>query len=734
MKDFIHLNVHSNYSAPYATGTIKEIVDKAISLGMPGIALTDNGNLMGAMILYQYCEQINRQMGINFKPIIGCEINFTKPGSNHQEIHITALAKNLTGYKNLLKIVNKSWRVDSHNTFKTKPIYLEPNRDGLIILSGSITGTIQDKILHGRIEEAAETIQWYKSVFGDDFYLEIQRHPAQQGWNQGLEGQEQQINSVLIQLAAENGVKLVATNYCHFVEAAAAKATEAFLQYKNGAKDQPYFSGQEWIKSQEEMTNLFEDLPEAIDNTMEIFEKCESYSICGKSATPSFDLPSGFHSSEEYLKHLAFKKAENKYGITLPNEVVERLNHELDIVCSRGYADYFLIIEDLVRHAHDELNLWVGPGRSSFPCSLLCYCLGITQIDPLAYQLPFERFMCKYNPCWPDIDLDIETSGKDKLFSYLKNKYGDEHFANIIATQSLGEEVKEQLAREHGLTPNEMSFCKGAIESLGIHGCGIAMWKHDIEKHIPLITINDKRATQFQGNKVEDAGLVKLDLVEMDTLSKMHHIVDAIRKNKNIEINVNAIPLDDEQTLQAFGNGVTEQIFLFEFSRIKLFLVTLKGHLSFDALVLLWSLCCYEKEVYTFPTSDDTEKVYHKGNPLLIINKRQQGDYSIDIFQEEVMGKACRIANFSADDSDILRKALARCDEKRLNECKQKFINGGLSNGYAQTELEEIWDRWYRHRTHHYCKPHAICYTLIAYQMMYLKVHFPEEFEAVMKE
>lgn len=734
MSNFIHLHTHSRFSIKQSIATVQSLVDKAIALGMPGIALTDNGSLMGAMELNLYCKEINRRTGSHFKPIIGCELNILKPGSSYQTFNIILLAKNRIGYENLLKIVNNSWQGNDRTTFITSPVVIEEHRHGLIVLSGGITGSIQDRILRGRIKEANDTIQYYKNVFGEDFYLEIQRHPTTELGNTEFEEQELKTNGILQQLAEENGVKIVATNNCYFAENKDAKAADAYAVILNKKQGDSSFTRQEWLKSQEEMATLFEDLPEAIHNTMEIFEQCEFYDLSAPVQVPAFPLPEGFDFPEDYLHDLAFQKAQTKYGTPLPSEVGERLDHELQTICARGCSDYFLILEDLIRHMREESHLLVGPGRGSSPCSLLCYCLGITQIDPMAFNLPFERFFHKRNPNWPDIDLDVEDGGHEEMQSYLENKYGDKHIAQTISFQTMSPHTIEQIMERFALPTESAKDLGKAYLNLGPSACGIAISKHITDESIPTISIKNWTIAQYNEFDLQNAGMAKLDVLDFNTLTKMHKIVEAIHQNKKISLDIDAISLEDEPTLQAFGDGKTEHIYAFNRDSTRLLLLALP-ELTFDTLVTIWSFYNYGAQPYMFASRKETPKItFHKGSPIDIIYRRQCGECHTDIFQEEIMEKARLIAGFSGEDCDIFRKALCRNAAQPLATFKNQFILGGISNGYEPEKLEEIWNGWYEHRTHHFCKSHAVCYALIGYRMMYLKVHFPEEFEAVMKE
>lgn len=732
MRDFIHLSTHSIYSRCYSTATVEDIVDKAVSLGMPGVALTDKANMMGVMVFFQYCKKINAARHSNFKPIIGCELNLRQSESSDLMSQITVLAKNRTGYENLLKIMNNSCKDTCFHTAFTIPMMLEQHGQGLIVLAGNLEGGIQDGASQNRIEEAEEILQWCKQIWGDDFYLEILRHPAEQGWNQDIIEKEKQANAAILDLASKYGVKIVAANHCRFIEPSDAKAAEAFAKHTSGIMDKPRLSGQEWLKSQDEMLALFEDVPEAIDNTMEIFEKCEYYDICSEMAVPAFPLPEGFDSSEEYLRHLTFHKAQSIYGDILPSNVVERLEKELDRICSRGYADFFLIYEDLVRSARENCNLWVGPGRGSAPCSLVCYCLGITQIDPIAYNLPFERFMCSHNQYWPNIDLDVEKDGHKLLLKYLINKYGEDHVADVIAPTNLNDSTVRQLARDFDLTMEECAPLHHVLGRLGVHGCAIAMGKDKVGACVPIVVVSGRQISLYDCVQMENAGLTRLDVLDVKALTRLHTVVDLIRERKGEEIDVYAINLNDKQTLRAFEYGNTDEIPFFDASDIKRMLMYLLS-INFETLVEVLSFCIFKnkgQDAYSFKKVSN--KVIDSCSPISIIQARQQGDNSIDIFQEEIMDKMCSMADFSADDSDLVRKALCRDASEYLDSFKQNFMMGGLKNGYTLNELQDVWETWYQNRTHYFFKSHAVCYTLMAYWMMYLKVHYEEEFNEVM--
>ena len=523
---FVHLNVHSHYSINDGCGSIKELVDAAIKEKMPGIAITDNGNMFCIMEFFDYVSSINierQEKGKKpFKPIIGCELYVAKNGSKdkkdgHKDLkgfHLTVLAKNLTGYKNLIKIVSDSWTEGFYASPRTDRADLEKYHEGLIVLSGSVGSEVFNKVVNDNIEGSEETIKWYKQTFGEDYYLELQRcadYDLKINKPSDLMLQQQKVNAVLMQKAKEFGVKVVATNDVHYV-APEDLAVYNIQQCVATGKTMEEFAKTDflqfrWLTCKKFMCELFSDIPEAIASTMEIYNKVEFYDIRHAPIIPTIDIPNGFGDEktckeDAYLEYLSFSKAKQIYGESLSEDVTDRINFELEVIKKRGASGYFLFLKDVVNTAQSELGVWVGPGRGSTAGSLVCYCLGITKIDPLKHDLLFERFLSIEGTLFPDIDIDFDDEGRERVIKWLQQKYGKECCAHVISFSTFPDD----------------SVLKRKVRGLGIHACGFIVANEPISNWAPIATVgiedsngNDKilRCVQYEGWRVESSGYPK---------------------------------------------------------------------------------------------------------------------------------------------------------------------------------------------------------------------------------
>ena len=557
---FVHLNVHSHYSINDGCGSIKELVDAAIKEKMPGIAITDNGNMFCIMEFFDYVSSINierQEKGKKpFKPIIGCELYVAKNGSKdkkdgHKDLkgfHLTVLAKNLTGYKNLIKIVSDSWTEGFYASPRTDRADLEKYHEGLIVLSGSVGSEVFNKVVNDNIEGSEETIKWYKQTFGEDYYLELQRcadYDLKINKPSDLMLQQQKVNAVLMQKAKEFGVKVVATNDVHYV-APEDLAVYNIQQCVATGKTMEEFAKTDflqfrWLTCKKFMCELFSDIPEAIASTMEIYNKVEFYDIRHAPIIPTIDIPNGFGDEktckeDAYLEYLSFSKAKQIYGESLSEDVTDRINFELEVIKKRGASGYFLFLKDVVNTAQSELGVWVGPGRGSTAGSLVCYCLGITKIDPLKHDLLFERFLSIEGTLFPDIDIDFDDEGRERVIKWLQQKYGKECCAHVISFSTFPDD----------------SVLKRKVRGLGIHACGFIVANEPISNWAPIATVgiedsngNDKilRCVQYEGWRVESSGLIKFDFLGLKTLSQMRDICNLIKSRRKEDFNIDMIKL-----------------------------------------------------------------------------------------------------------------------------------------------------------------------------------------------
>ena len=632
---FVHLNVHSHYSIMDGCASIRELVDAAIKDKMLGIAITDNGNMSGVMEFFDYVSRINnerRQKGKKpFKAIIGCEL-YVAPGAKedkklgkHCNGHsLTVLAKNYQGYKNLIKIVSNSWTDGFYMRPRTDRADLEKYREGIIVLSGGIGSEVFTIFSDGDMSELDETIRWYRQTFAEDFYIELRRYADL--FTSGSELQK--ITERLIEKADANGVKIVATNDVHYLRPTDIRVYNTLQSIAEGKTIEEYeklnYPLNRWLRSRKEMCELFADIPAALDNTMEIFEKVEFYDIRHAPIVPSIDIPDGFGNErrtmeDNYLEYLSFSKANQIYGELLPEDVSERLKFELQIIKQRGASGYFLFLQDVVNTAQSELGVWVGPGRGSAAGSLVCYCLGITKIDPLKHDLLFERFLSPEGTMFPDIDIDFDDEGRKRVLEWLQQKYGKECCAHVVSfsTFSTANAFSTIAKAKQMLTPETMgvsellsSHCgyywhsiKDAIKyepelrklvrkagaslrkafdntavlerkirGLGVHACGSVVADEPVSNWAPVSTcsIEDSKGneklvncTQYDGWHVESSGLIKFDFLGLKTLSQMRDICASVKVHYDKDFDIEKIPMDDEKTMELFQTGQTDDVFQF---------------------------------------------------------------------------------------------------------------------------------------------------------------------------
>ena len=810
---FVHLNVHSHYSINDGCASIKELVDAAIKDGMPGIAITDNGNMFGIMEFFDYVSRINikrQEKGKKpFKPIIGCELYVAKNGSKDQKdghkdlkgFHLTVLAKNLTGYKNLIKIVSDSWTDGFYGNPRTDRADLEKYHEGLIVLSGSAGSEVFNKIVNDDIEGIDEAIKWYQQTFADDYYLELQRcadYDLESNTPSDLMLEQQKVNTVLMQKAKEYGIQVVATNDVHYVAPEDLAVYNIQQCYATGKTMEEFAKTDilqfRWLTSRKYMCELFADVPEAIANTMEISDKVDFYDIHHAPIIPQIAIPNGFGDEKKskedaYLEYLSFAKAKQIYGESLSEDVTDRLNFELQIIKQRRASGYFLFLQDVVNTAQSELGVWVGPGRGSTAGSLVCYCLGITKIDPLKHDLLFERFLSIEGTMFPDIDIDFDDEGKERALEWLQQKYGKECCAHIVSfstfstanafstiarvnqlhtpeTMAINEVLSshygyswrsikdvikyepklKKLVRKAGQPLNNAidntAVLERKIRGLGIHACGFIVANDPITNWAPISTVsiedsngNDEilRCVQYEGMRVESSGLIKFDFLGLKTLSQMRDICRLIKTRKDENFNIDVIPIDDEKTMKLFQTGQTEDVFQFNYQGMQKYLRELHPT-CFEDLVIL--NCMYRPG----PMEDISKLIKHKkskkGIKYIIpcMEKYLQNTYGIIVYQEQLMMLSRLIADFSRGESDLLRKALGRRKTDVLSVLKPKFIEGGRKNGHRKSALEKVWNEMELKGMYAFNKSHAVCYTWLAYQMAYLKANYSIEFRQVIEK
>lgn len=853
MQDFVHLHVHTYYSILDGQSSVQKLVDKAVADGMKGMAITDHGNMFGIKEFYNYCKKVNGKLKAEgkepFKPIFGCEMYVARRTKDDKEkekgdmggYHLIVLAKNYNGYKNLIKLVSRAWVDGYYMRPRTDRADLEKYHEDLIVCSACIAGEVPAKILKGDMEGAREAIEWYHRVFGDDYYLELQRHrvtnPHQRA-NRETYPLQVRANKALMELAEEYGIKTVCTNDAHFVDEENAEAHDHLLCLSTGKDlDDPnrmLYSKQEWFKTREEMNAVFSDVPEALSNTLEILDKVETYSIDHAPIMPFFPIPEEFGTEEDvrrkysekqlydefttdengenplppeegeqkikrlggyeklyrikfeadYLAKLAYDGAKRLYGDPLPEEVAERVKFELHIMKTMGFPGYFLIVQDFINSARDELGVMVGPGRGSAAGSVVAYCLGITKIDPIKYDLLFERFLNPDRISLPDIDTDFDDDGRGKVLEWVEDKYGHDKVAHIITygtmatknsikdvarVEKLPLDVSNHLCkaipdrlpdglkmnlpnaikcvpelREAEASPdpqlsNTIKYAKmleGTVRGTGIHACGTIICRDAISDWVPVSTAEDKSdpghkllATQYDGHVIEETGLIKMDFLGLSTLSILKEAVENIRFTQGIEVDLDNIPIDDELTYKLYQEGRTVGTFQFESAGMQKYLRELKPTV-FEDLIAMNALYRPGPMDYipSFIARKNGKEEIKYDIPCM--EKYLKDTYGITVYQEQVMLLSRQLANFTRGESDALRKAMGKKKKDIVDAMKPKFIEGGKKNGHDPKVLEKIWADWEKFASYAFNKSHATCYSWVAYQTAYLKAHYPAEFMA----
>ncbi len=878
MIPFTHLHVHTQYSLLDGQASVPALVDKALADGMPGLAITDHGNMFGVKEIYNYVNGgamkglkkklekaeksgddakaarikgwIDRLKSGDFKLILGCEM-YVANKSLHEQTdkrdtgrHLVVLAKNKTGYKNLIKLVSKAWTEGFYSHPRTDKQELAAHREGLIVASACLGGEIPRLIRQGLIDEAEKQVQWWKETFGDDYYLEIQRHPTNvPGGNREVYEEQKRVNPEIIRMARKFGIKLICTNDSHFVNAEDAEAHDRLICVSTNSNlndpNRMRYTKQEWLKTQQEMNDLFADIPEALENTSEIVGKVEHYSIDHGPIMPNFEIPADFGSEEEYrsriteqdlfdeftrdengnvvlsqedaeakikklggydklyrikfeadyLAKLAYEGARRRYGDPLSDELSERIKFELHIMKTMGFPGYFLIVQDFINAARNQLGVSVGPGRGSAAGSCVAYCLGITQIDPVKYDLLFERFLNPDRISLPDIDIDFDDDGRADVLRYVTRKYGEEKVAHIItygtmaAKSSIKDvarieqlplsesdrlaklipkrmptvdgkdlkptldncynyvpEFKPELSSPNPLIVETLKFAKaleGTVRNTGVHACGVIICRDDITDWVPVSTAVDKASdskekiivTQYEGRVIEETGLIKMDFLGLKTLSIIKEAVNNIKQTRGIDIDMEQIPIDDRKTYDLYCQGNTTGTFQFESAGMQKYLRELQPS-TFEDLIAMNAL--YRPGPMDYIPDFIARK--HGREPIVydipIMEKYLKDTYGVTVYQEQVMLLSRLLANFTRGQSDTLRKAMGKKMIEKMNELKALFLEGGQANGHDPKVLEKIWADWEKFASYAFNKSHATCYSWVAFQTAYLKANYPAEYMA----
>jgi len=840
---FTHLHVHSQYSVLDGMSKVTDLVDKCLKTGMPAIALTDHGNMYGIKEFLDYCKKVNGKAKekaeeegkefVPFKPIVGCEAYCARRGRhsrlNDEAVtgegrryvidrsgwHLILLAKNMQGYRNLCKIVSLGFMDDAFNyTPRIDKELLEQYHEGIICSSACLGGELPQKVMKGLetgdLTEAEETVKWFKNLFGEDYYIELQRHQTTKpGGDQMVYQRQMQVNPVLIDLARKYGVKLIATNDAHFVEEEHAEAHDRLICLSTNHfvddVERMHYTKQEWLKTPEEMAEIFSDIPEALENTQEIVDKVEIYDIDSKPIMPKFPIPEEFGTEEQYgsrlkleaayLEHLTMEGALQRYGkerLETDEQLKERIRFELDTINNMGFPGYFLIVMDFIRGAREELGVSVGPGRGSAAGSVVAYCLKITDLDPLKYDLLFERFLNPDRISLPDIDTDFDDAGRGKVLEWVSKKYGETHVAHIITYGAMAaksaiadvgrvqrvplprvNEIKalipergfpDNIKDEKGKSPkvnlkncykyvdelrqmvnggepevqsmlNYAQQLEGTIRQVGIHACGVIIGADDLTNFAPLSSVEDKDlgkrvlVTEYDGHVIESVGLIKMDFLGLKTLTIIKECINNVKKARGIDIDIDHIPIDDAETYKLFQEGRTIAVFQFESPGMRKYMKELKPTVIGD-LIAMNALYRPGPMQYIPQFIKRKQGLEPVTYDIPVMEKYLKDTYGVTVYQEQVMLLSRLLANFTRGESDKLRKAMGKKQMATLQDLKGKFMSGGKANGHDEKTLEKIWTDWEAFASYAFNKSHAACYSWVAYQTAYLKAHYPAEFMA----
>lgn len=805
---FNHLHCHTQYSLLDGAASIKNMYKKAAEDGMRAIAITDHGNMFGVFDFVAEAAKHDHKI----KPIVGCEFylvadrhkrQFTKEDKDRR-YHQLFLAKNAEGYQNLTKMCSLGYIEGLYGKYPRidKELVLQYHT-GLIATTCCIGAEVPQTILKKGETEARKAFEWWLNIFGEDYYIELQRHNLKE---------QEIVNQTLLKFAKEYNVKVIASNDSHYVDEKDANAHDILLCINTGEKQSTpkmddfvddgssakgyrfaFANNQFYFKNTQEMSQLFVDVPQAIDNTNEIVDKIDTLKLKKDILLPHFQIPKGFANQDEYLRHITYEGAYKRYGDVTP-EIKERIDFELFTVQTMGFAGYFLIVADFIK-AGREIGVFVGPGRGSAAGSVVAYCIGITNIDPIKYNLLFERFLNPDRKSMPDIDTDFDDEGRQKVIDYVVQKYGKQQVAHIITYGTMaakmsikdvarvmdlplpeanalaklvpdkaGIELKRifnapitgegSLTEKENLPTDDLENVKklreliankdltatvlkealtleGSVRNTGIHAAGIIIAPKDLTEIIPVCTAKDVNllVTQFEGNIIEDAGVIKMDFLGLKTLTIMRDALLLIKQNHHIDIDIDNIPLNDPKTYELYQKGETNGTFQFESTGMQKYLKDLKPDV-FDDLIAMNAL--YRPGPLEYIPSfisrkHGREKVTYD---LPEMEEFLKDTYGITVYQEQVMLLSQKLANFSKGDADVLRKAMGKKQKSVLDKMKTQFMDGCKKNNHPTDKAEKIWTDWEAFAAYAFNKSHSTCYAFVAYQTAYLKAHYPAEYMA----
>lgn len=779
MNSFTHLHIHTQYSILDGASSVPLLLKKAKENNMTAVAITDHGNLFGAKHFYDTA----RANGI--KPIIGCEVYVSRNSrlakvekSDRGGNHLILLAKNKLGYQNLSKLVSMAWIEGHYYKPRIDKALLEKYSEGIIASSACLGGEVPQAFLNNDDAAAEESVLWFKQLFGEDYYLELQRHKTgDPEIDSDTFAKQEKVNNKLIQIAKKHNIKIIATNDVHFINEEDAEAHDRLICLNTGKDlDDPNrlrYTQQEWFKSQEEMNELFSDIPVALENTMEVASKISDYELDRTPIMPDFPIPDNFKDADEYLRHISYEGAKERYE-TITDEIKERIEFELSVIKNMGYPGYFLIVHEVLKAAR-EMGVSVGPGRGSAAGSVVAYSLRIIDIDPLRYGLLFERFLNPDRISLPDIDIDFDEDGRDDVLKWVVDRYGKEKVAHIITFGTMAakmairdiarvqklplpeadrlaklvperpkvtladaykevKELREAKDSENPLVAQTLKYAQileGSKRHTGVHACGIIIGKSDLMDHIPLCTSKDSdlMVTQFDGDYVESVGMLKMDFLGLKTLSKIRDAVENIKESKGIDLDIESIPLDDPKTFELFSNGETTALFQFESDGMKKHLRELKPN-RFEDLIAMNALYRPGPMDYIpkfISRKHGKSKIQYD---LPVMEEYLKDTYGITVYQEQVMQLSMAMADFTRGEADSLRKAMGKKKKKEMDKLKEKFLEGSAKNNIDKKIAEQVWHDWEAFAQYAFNKSHSTSYAYVAYRTAYLKAHYPSEYMA----
>ena len=813
---FVHLHVHTQYSILDGQSSIENLFNRAEELGMPALAITDHGNMYGVKEFFKFAKKHP-----SVKPIIGCEIYVSKGDHRVKEkgyYHLILLAKNYNGYKNLVKIVSEAHINGMYYRPRVSHEVIEQYHEDLICSSACLAGEVPRAIMAHDPDAVDRAIQWHKRVFGEDYYLEVMKHKTEvPGLSNELYEQQCYYTEEIFRLAQKHGVKVIATNDAHFVRKEDGPAHDRLICLTTNADindpNRLRYTQQEYLKSEEEMLELFPDHPEALANTLEVADKIESYEIDRGHVLPKFDLPEDFMAnigsyleqykdvieegkyevakdgsktyrgdefcnSVAYMCKLAYDGARVRYGDTLDEVQTERLDFELKTISRMGFPDYFLIVQDFINWAKNN-GISVGPGRGSAAGSAVAYCLGITNLDPIRYDLLFERFLNPERISMPDIDVDFDDEGRYRVIQYVQEKYGVDHISHVITFGTMATKLAlKDVARISGLTVDESNALtklipdrapykinlrncienvpqlkelatsgpekvrdtikyaqqlEGSIRQTGIHACAMIIGRGNLTDYIPITTGTDKASgqtvwvSQYEGSYIEEVGMLKMDFLGLKTLSIIKECLRLIKERWGEDIDIEKIPIDDPATYALYGRGDTKSVFQFESPGMKEWLQRLRPE-RFEDLIAMNALYRPGPMDYipNFVARKRGEETISYDLPDM--EEYLSETYGVTVYQEQVMLLSRKLAGFSRGKADKLRKAMGKKQLAVLEGLYDDFKKGGLEHGHPEEVLDKIWKDWRAFAEYAFNKSHATCYAWVSYQTGWLKAHYPAEF------